>query len=630
MSAILPTIKSPHNLVQLAPDQIRSLARELREEIVRVVAKNGGHLASNLGVVELTLALHMAFDFSRDRLIWDVGHQTYVHKLITGRYDQFSTLRKFGGLSGFPKPTESDYDHFVAGHSSTSISVALGMAAARDLAGEKYDVIAVIGDGALTAGMAWEALNHAGDIGSNLIVVLNDNEMSIAKNVGALSSYLARARTAPSYLRTKADIESILQRIPVVGGRVAEISERLKDSLKYFLVSGMLFEELGFTYLGPVDGHNLSALRDMFAVAKATPGPVLIHCQTIKGKGYRPATINPDRFHGIGAFNAATGEPLAKPSAPSYTEIFSKALLDIAKENRQIVAITAAMPDGTGLADFSKLYPARFFDVGIAEQHAVTMAAGMAASGLRPVFAVYSTFLQRAYDQVIHDVCLPNLPVVLAVDRGGLVGDDGETHQGVFDMAMLRQMPNMTIMLPRNSQELVNLLTAACEQPGPVAIRYPRGASAGVELMPAQAVAVGQAQCLQRGQEVLVVNCGTIWDVTEQVLEQLAVAGLHPTVYDLRFLKPLDPEVVAAMGQHRLTVVIEEGIVAGGCGSALLEAASAAGIGHEALLFGMPDRFIPHGKRSELLATLGLTGKAISASILAKLEKESVWQSRKD
>lgn len=623
VAAILPTIQSPQDVRQLSPAEVRLLAKELREEIVRVVAKNGGHLASNLGVVELTLALHLAFDFSQDRLIWDVGHQTYVHKLITGRYHQFPSLRKLGGLSGFPKPEESNYDHFVAGHSSTSISVALGMAAARDLAGEEHQVVAVIGDGALTAGIAWEALNHVGDLGTNLIVVLNDNEMSIAKNVGALSSYLARARTAPSYLRTKADIEAILQRIPVVGGRVAEISERFKDSLKYFLVSGMLFEELGFTYLGPVDGHSLTALQEMLAVAKATPGPVLIHCQTVKGKGYRPAVSNPGRFHGIGAFNPATGEPLSKSAVLTYTEVFSNALLDIAKGNEQIVAITAAMPDGTGLTSFGKNYPERFFDVGIAEQHAVTMAAGMAASGIRPVFAVYSTFLQRAYDQVIHDVCLPNLPVVFAIDRGGLVGDDGDTHQGVFDMAMLRQMPNMTIMLPRNSQELVNLLLAAFEQPGPVAIRYPRGASDGGELLPAQPVSVGQAQCLREGREVLLVNCGTIWDVTEQVQQQLVAAGLHPTVYDLRFLKPLDPTVVAAMGEHRLTVVIEEGIIAGGCGSALLEAATFAEVEHEAMLFGIPDRFIPHGSRGELLATLGLTGESISKSILAKLGMKS-------
>lgn len=622
MTAILPTIESPQDLRRLDPSEMRKLARELREEIVRVVAKNGGHLASNLGVVELTLALHQCFDFSHDKLVWDVGHQTYVHKLITGRYDQFASLRKFGGLSGFPKPAESCYDHFIAGHSSTSISVALGMALARDLAKEKHKVVAVIGDGALTAGMAWEALNHVGDLGSNLIVVLNDNEMSIAKNVGALSSYLARARTAPSYLRTKADIESLLQKIPVVGTRVAEISERLKDSLKYFLVSGMLFEELGFTYLGPVDGHNLSALQHMCALAKVTPGPVLVHCQTIKGRGYKPAAANPDRFHGIGAFDPATGEPRVKASAPTYTKIFGNTLLDLAQANEKIVAITAAMPGGTGLVPFSEQYPDRFFDVGIAEQHAVTMAAGMAASGLRPVFAVYSTFLQRAYDQVVHDVCLSNLPVVLAIDRGGLVGDDGETHQGVFDMAMLRQMPNITIMLPRVGQELVNLLTAAFDQPGPVALRYPRGASDGAELGPAQPVLIGEAQLLQQGSEILIVNCGTIWDVTQDTIQHLEAAGLRPTVYDLRFLKPLDPALVSAMGEHRLTVVLEEGIVAGGCGSALLEAASAAGVEHEALLFGIPDRFIPHGNRSELLRGLGLTGEVICNRILVKLERE--------
>ncbi len=622
MAAILPTIQSPRDVQRLSIAQVRQLARELREEIVRVVAKNGGHLASNLGVVELTLALHRVFDFSRDRLIWDVGHQTYAHKLITGRYQKFSTLRKMGGLSGFPKPTESEYDHFVAGHSSTSISVAVGMTIARDLAGENHHVVAVIGDGALTAGMAWEALNHAGDLGRNLIVVLNDNEMSIARNVGALSRYLARARTAPSYLRTKADIEALLQRIPLVGGRVAEISERLKDSFKYLLVPGMLFEELGFTYLGPVDGHNSVALEEMLLVAKHTPGPVLVHCQTVKGKGYRPAVTNPDLFHGVGAFNPSTGELLVKSKAPTYTEVFSNTLLAIAEEDKRIVAITAAMPDGTGLSAFHRKYPERFFDVGIAEQHAVTMSAGLAAGGLRPVFAVYSTFLQRAYDQVIHDVCLPNLPVVFAIDRGGLVGEDGETHQGVFDMAMLRQMPNLTIMLPRNSQELVNMLTAACRHLGPVAVRYPRGVTDGMPVGPAQPVEIGRAQCLQEGREVLLVNCGTIWDVTKQVLERLALAGLRPTVYDMRFLKPLDPCLVAAMGHHRLTVVIEEGIVAGGCGSALLEAATAAGMPHDALLIGIPDRFIPHGTRAELLASLGLTDEAICSQILAKLEND--------
>lgn len=619
MTTILPNITSPEDVRSLAPSQIRVLAKELREEIVRVVASNGGHLASNLGVVELTLALHRCFDFSRDRLIWDVGHQTYVHKLITGRYNQFASLRKFGGLSGFPKPEESCYDHFAVGHSSTSISVAMGMALARDLIKEQHEVVAVIGDGALTAGMAWEALNHVGDLGSNLIVVLNDNEMSIAKNVGALSSYLARARTAPSYLRTKADIESLLQKIPVVGTRVAEVSERLKDSLKYFLVSGMLFEELGFTYLGPVDGHSLSALQDMLALAKSTPGPVLVHCQTVKGMGYKPAVANPDRFHGIGTFNPATGEPLTKTHAPTYTDIFSNTLLDLARTNEKIVAITAAMPGGTGLVPFSQKYPNRFFDVGIAEQHAVTMAAGMAASGLRPVFAVYSTFLQRTYDQIVHDVCLSNLPVVLAVDRGGLVGDDGETHQGVFDMAMLRQMPNMTIMLPRNGQELVSMQAAAFDQPGPVALRYPRGASDSAVVEAAQPVQIGKAQLLQQGEEVLIVNCGTIWDVTQDTVRYLETVGLQPTVYDLRFLKPLDPALVSAMGEHRLTVIIEEGIVAGGCGSALLEAANGAGVGYQALLFGIPDRFIPHGTRAELLESLNLTGKKIGNRILTRL-----------
>ncbi|NLY54767.1 MAG: 1-deoxy-D-xylulose-5-phosphate synthase [Firmicutes bacterium] len=621
MSAILPSIRSPRDLKRLSAIELKTLARELREEIVRVVAKNGGHLASNLGVVELTLALHLTFDFSIDRLIWDVGHQTYVHKLVTGRQRLFPTLRQFGGLSGFPKPEESEYDHFVAGHSSTSISAAVGMAQVRDLKGEEHHVVAVIGDGALTGGMAWEALNHAGDSGSHLIVVLNDNEMSIARNVGALSTYLARARTAPSYLRTKADIEAWLQRVPVVGERLADVSERLKDSFKYFLVPGVLFEELGFTYLGPVDGHNLAALRDMLTLAKATSGPVLVHCHTEKGKGYRPAAVNPDRFHGLGAFNPRTGEPIAVSQTQTYTDVFARTLVELAKQDEKIVAITAAMPDGTGLQEFSKLFPRRFFDVGIAEQHAVTMAAGVAASGYRPVFAVYSTFLQRAYDQIIHDVCLPRLPVVFAIDRGGLVGADGETHQGVFDMAMLRQIPNMTVMLPRQAQDLVDLLAVACQMEGPVAIRYPRGATDGQKLRPPQPVNIGRSLCLQAGEQVLLVNCGTIWDVTKDVIAQLTRAGITPTVYDLRWLKPLDPAIVRAMARHQLTVVLEEGITAGGCGSALLEAASAAQIQPSVMLFGIPDQFVPHGSRQELLQSLGLTGETIATRILDKVAK---------
>lgn len=619
MASILPTIASPRDIKHLTPVELRSLAKELREEIIRVVAKNGGHLASNLGIVELTLALHLVFDFSVDRLVWDVGHQAYVHKLITGRYPQFSTLRRFGGLSGFPKPTESDYDHFVAGHSSTSISAAMGMALARDLEGKGHNVVAVIGDGALTGGMAWEALNHAGDVGANLIVVLNDNEMSIAENVGAMSSYLARARTAPGYLRTKADVEMLMRRIPWVGERLADVSERLKDSLKYLLVPGMLFEELGFTYLGPVDGHNLMALTTMLELAKTMQGPVLVHCHTEKGKGYRPAATDPGRYHGVGPFDLKIGLPQVPSSVLSYSHLFAQTLVKLAAQDERIVAITAAMPDGTGLTEFQARFPQRFFDVGIAEQHAVTLAAGMAASGFRPVFAVYSTFLQRAYDQIVHDVCLPRLPVIFAIDRAGLVGADGETHQGVFDMAMLRQMPNMTVLAPRNGQELVNLLVAATKIDGPVAIRYPKGAIAGAQPQAAHAVSYGRSVCLQRGERVLLISCGAIWDVTQAVAVNLQKKGLRPTIYDARYVKPLDEELLSIIAGHEVTAILEEGIIAGGFGSSILECMSAAGQTGQVLLFGIPDQFVPQGSREELLAALGLTGPEIAARIRERL-----------
>ena len=623
LSQILPLIRSPEQISSLTRSELRQLTRELREKVVRVVASNGGHLASNLGVVELTLALHLAFDFATDRLIWDVGHQTYIHKLLTGRVAEFGSLRQFKGISGFPKPEESPYDHFIAGHSSTSISAALGMAKARDLQGQQHHVVAVIGDGALTGGMAWEALNHTGDSGTRLIVVLNDNEMSIARNVGAMSSYLAKARTAPRYLQTKADVEEVLRRIPLVGERLLETSGRLKESLKHLLVPGMIFEELGFTYLGPVDGHDIAALTSMFEYAKSLDEPVLVHCITTKGKGYRPAEQEPQRFHGTGPFNPATGKSWrsAASAVRSYTEVFADTLCDLASREEKIVAITAAMPDGTGLTRFRERYPERFFDVGIAEQHAVTFAAGLASQGFRPVFAVYSTFLQRAYDQLLHDVCLPALPVVMAIDRAGLVGADGETHQGVFDLAMLRQMPNMTVLAPRDAQELVNGLHFALKQRGPVAIRYPRGAAPSGNLVPAQPLEAGRAVCLQQGKDILLVNCGTIWDLTRKVADQLSLAGFTPTIYDVRFVKPLDESLGQLAREHAVTAVLEEGVIAGGCGSALLEMMAAQNLSGNVLLFGIPDRFVPHGQRSELLQALGLNPEAITRSILDRLAR---------
>ncbi|MDP3050078.1 MAG: 1-deoxy-D-xylulose-5-phosphate synthase, partial [Eubacteriales bacterium] len=474
MTEILERINTPRDLRPLSLDDMDTLAEEIRELIVRTVSETGGHLAPSLGVVELCLALHRAFQAPNDRIIWDVGHQCYTHKIITGRRDQFGTLRRYEGLSGFPSRLESIYDIFGTGHSSTSISAALGMAVARDLRGDERSVVAVIGDGAMTAGMAFEALNHAGHLHKRLVVVLNDNEMSIAKNVGALSGYLSRLRTDPMYSRGKEEFETLMRRIPAIGPRVLRWGERVKDSLKYLVVPGMLFEELGFTYLGPVDGHNIAAMVNVFNQARTADGPVLVHVLTRKGKGYAPAEANPDRFHGVGPFQIETGKT-QKRARVSYTEVFGRTVMRLAQDDERIVAITGAMTTGTGLVEYSRRYPDRFFDVGIAEQHAVTLAAGLAVEGMRPVVAIYSTFLQRAFDQVVHDVCLQKLPVVFALDRSGLVGDDGPTHQGIYDLSYLRMIPNIVIAAPKDENELQHLLKTAVDHGGPMAVRYPRG-----------------------------------------------------------------------------------------------------------------------------------------------------------
>ena len=481
-AGLLNKIDSPEDIKKLNFDALKELAEEIREYMIEVISKNGGHLAPNLGVVELTLALHKVFNCPKDKIIWDVGHQSYIHKIITGRREAFKTLRQYNGLSGFPKIQESEYDAFGTGHSSTSISAALGMAIARDLKGENNEVIAVIGDGSMTGGMAYEALNNAGDLQKKLIIVLNDNEMSIAKNVGAMSDYLYQLRTARTYNRIKKDLEGWLKQ-KNYGENIINIVRRVKGSVKYLLVPGSVFEHLGFKYYGPVDGHNLEHLVEVMETAKQTPGPVIIHVITKKGKGYVPAEESPNKFHGTGPFDIKTGKKIANPNAPvSYTEVFGKTLVQIAKNNKKIVAITAAMPDGTGLNYFADAYPDRFFDVGIAEQHAVTAAAGMAAAGLRPVVAVYSTFLQRAYDSVLHDIAMQNLPVVLGLDRAGLVGDDGYTHHGVFDYAYLRLIPQMTIMAPKDENELRHMLATALDFNGPIALRYPRGSGLGVDI----------------------------------------------------------------------------------------------------------------------------------------------------
>lgn len=616
--SLLDHIDSPQDLRQLDKAQMTLLAEEIRELLVHSVSECGGHLSSNLGVVELSLALHYVFDTASDRIIWDVGHQSYVHKILTGRRRQMSTLRQLGGLSGFPKTEESPHDAFNTGHSSTSISAAVGMALARDLMRQKYSVVAVIGDGALTGGMAFEALNHAGHQGCDLTVILNDNEMSISKNVGALSGYLNRLRTAPSYSRTKEEIESRLNRIPAIGPNISKAAGRVKEIVKHLVVPGILFEELGFTYIGPVNGHNLDELYLMLSNAKQMKGPVLIHVITQKGRGYEPASLEPDLFHGIGPFDVETGHPLKK-SLLTYTEIFGEYILERAKTDPAMVAITAAMTSGTGLTGFAARYPERFFDVGICEQHAVTMAAGMAKCGLRPVVAVYSTFLQRAYDQLIHDVALQKLPVIFAIDRAGLVGEDGPTHHGVFDLAYLRTIPNLTVMAPSDKEELLRMLDAAFNMEGPVAIRYPRGVA---ESHPAEAdlpVVPGHARLICEGPDLTIIAIGRAVNIARDVTAKLSRVGIAAALLDARFAKPVD---TAAIRQRALTgtpiITIEENCLNGGFGGAVTDVLAEAGAAGGCLQLGIPDEFIEHGKTELLWQCLNLDADSIVESILKR------------
>ncbi|SHK06614.1 1-deoxy-D-xylulose-5-phosphate synthase [Desulforamulus aeronauticus] len=623
MGVLLKKIFSPQDLQQFNVKQLQDLATEVRETIIHTVAETGGHLAPNLGVVELTIAMHRVFNSAVDRIIWDVGHQSYVHKLLTGRWSQFHTLRQHGGISGFPKPEESIHDAFATGHSSTSISAALGLALARDLNGDKHSVVAVIGDGSMTGGMAFEAMNHAGHLKTNLIVILNDNEMSIAPNVGALSSYLSRLRTDPKYSKGKDEIAELLQKIPH-GSKLLKVVDRLKDSLKYLVVPGMLFEELGFTYLGPVDGHDLKAVMTVLQQAKAANGPVLVHVLTQKGKGYQPAEQNPDRFHGVGSFDVATGEVKKSEGAPSYTEIFGKTLIKLAQKDEKIIAITAAMPGGTGLNPFAKEFPKRYYDVGIAEQHAITMAAGMATAGYRPVTAIYSTFLQRAYDQVLHDVCLQNLPVVFALDRGGLVGDDGPTHHGVFDIAFLRNIPNIVLMSPKDENELQHMLNTAIYYNGPVAVRYPRGNGEGVAMdEELQCLPIGKGEVLRKGEDVVLLAVGNLVAEALQAAEKLTSRGIEATVINARFMKPLDQDLILQYARRiKKVITLEEHVLMGGFGSAVLELFETEGLCDIKIKrLGIPDEFVEHGKQNILRANYGLTAEGIVEAVLG-LEKE--------
>lgn len=614
----LDSIHDPGQLKELSDEELSRLAREIRNRMVDTVSQTGGHLAPNLGVVELTLAIHQVFNSPVDKIIWDVGHQSYVHKLVTGRVKEFSTLRQYGGLSGFPKREESPHDPFDTGHSSTSISAALGLALARDLKGEKNSIVAVIGDGALTGGMAFEALNYAGHLQTDIIVILNDNEMSIANNVGALSSYLSRLRTDPMYYKGKEEIEAVLKKIPAIGTRVVKAVDRIKDSLKYLMVPGMIFEELGFTYLGPIDGHNIQAIKKVLQNAKSTRGPVLVHVLTTKGKGYKPAEMNPDQFHGIGPFDIETGTPLKNKSVPTYTEVFAQTLVKLAENDERIIGITAAMPAGTGLDLFSTKFKDRFFDVGIAEQNAVTMAAGLAAGGFKPVVAIYSTFMQRAFDQVVHDVCMQKLPVVLAMDRAGIVGEDGETHQGLFDLSFLRGIPNLTMMMPKDENELQHMLSTALEMDGPCAVRYPRGKGMGValEASPYQ-LPVGKAELLREGSDAVVVAIGPVVYLALEAADILAKRGVEIAVINARFIKPLDTETILEWAvKTKRVVTLEEHILAGGFGSAVLELLCDSGqkdIRVERI--GVPDQFVEHGSVQILRQKLGITTETVIQAV---------------
>lgn len=616
---LLETIKEPSDLKCLSNRELELLAGEIRRFLLETVAQTGGHLAPNLGVVELTLALHTVFDSPRDQIVWDVGHQSYIHKLLTGRFGRFSTLRQYNGLSGFPRPDESIHDAFGTGHSSTSISAALGLAKARDLLGETNKVVAVIGDGSLTGGMAFEALNHLGHLQTDMIVVLNDNEMSISKNVGALSRYLTRIRVNPHLRRLKYDIQDFIQKIPRIGQATVNYLEKLEDSLTFLVIPGMFFEELGISYLGPIDGHNITDLKMIFNHARDRKGPVLIHVLTTKGKGYPPAEKYPQKFHGTGPFELKSGQKLDQSPAKSYTDIFGETIVDLAQADPRIVAITAAMADGTGLSDFARRFPARFLDVGIAEEHAVTMGAGLAKKGFRPVVAIYSTFMQRAYDQIIHDVCLQKLPVVFMLDRAGLVGPDGPTHHGIFDLSFLRHIPNITVMAPKDEVEFRNMIYTALRMNGPVAVRYPKREVPGGRIYPQtyQELAPGKGEVLISGENTAIIAIGSMVQTALEAAEHLRKSGLNCTVINARFVKPLDEQLFLQIaGTHHQIVTVEENLVAGGFGSAVLEFYTQNRIKNlDFRMLGIPDQFITHGSNEILLHQCGLDPEGISRAV---------------
>ena len=615
MEDILNNITNPKDLKKLNYEDKKELAEEIRSYIIDVVSKNGGHLASNLGVVELTIALHSIFDTPKDKIIWDVGHQTYVHKILTGRKNQMKTLRRLDGISGFPKTTESEYDCFNTGHSSTSISAALGMARARDILNENYKVIAVIGDGALTGGMAEEALNDAGASKSNIIVVLNDNEMSISKNVGGISLLLGKMRTKNVYTKANEKVRVRMGNIPKVGNKIVKLTSRIKNSIKQIFISKMYFEDIGYTYLGPVDGNDIEAVEEILEQSKKCKGPVLVHVVTKKGKGYKLAEKNPSKFHGTAPFDKKTGEVL-KAKSKDYSKVFGEKLVEIAKNDNRIVAITAAMADGTGLSEFKKKYPKRFFDVGIAEQHAIGMAAGMAKSGLIPVVPIYSSFYQRAYDQVIHDVCMQNLHVIMCADRAGIVGNDGETHQGLLDMASFSIVPNMTIMAPKDFKELEQMIDFAVNFNGPILIRYPRGGEGKVKFKFNEKIVLGESELLKEGSDVTIIAIGKMVEKAVEVADEFSKIGVDAEIINARFLKPFDEnKIIESIEKTKNVITIEDGFIKGGLATTVNELIAKNGIIDVNIKnCGYDDEFVKQGSVQELEQINGLDCNSIVAS----------------
>lgn len=614
---VLEKIQKENDIKKLEPEELDLLAQEIREFLIEKISKTGGHLASNLGVVELTMALHLVFDLPEDKLIWDVGHQAYTHKLLTGRREGFDELRKFGGMSGFPKRGESPCDAFDTGHSSTSISAGLGLVAARNMQNENYSVVSIIGDGSMTGGMAYEALNNAARQKGNFIIVLNDNNMSISENVGAMSRYLDGLRTAEAYTELKRGVEDTLKKIPGRGEKIVYQIRKTKSGIKQLIVPGMFFEDMGITYLGPVDGHDLKKMIKVLREAKRLDRPVLVHVLTKKGKGYLPAEENPSKFHGTGPFEVETGAAITTSDKDSYTDVFSKVICDIGKSNQKVVTITAAMADGTGLSRFARYFPQRFFDVGIAEEHALTFAAGLAAGGMKPVVALYSSFLQRAYDQAIHDICMQKLPVMIAVDRAGLVGNDGETHQGVFDLSFLSMIPNMTVMAPKNRWELADMIRFCVDYDAPVALRYPRGtAYEGLKEFRAP-IEYGKSELLYEEESIAVLFVGHMSELAESVRTELKGMGYSCSLVNARFIKPLDTEMIERLSrEHRLLVTIEENVLSGGYGARVLEYVSKEKLPVHVCRIGLPDAFIEQGNIDLLRRENGLEKSAIVKKII--------------